>query len=691
MNIFLVLVLTFGISLAFPPPTPTSQSQTEILWDSWGVPHIYAPNDISLFKAFGWAQMHNHSKLLLHDYALARGRGAEIYGQVDLVSDRSVRLMGLYAIAQKWYSQQSPEFRADLDAFAQGINQYGQDPKSGLDSVSRKILPVDGVDIMAHTIRVVWHFQRDLSHIKPNLSNGEWLGSNGWAIAPSHSADGHAMLLANPHLPWNGERTLFEAQLTSPDYQGYGSAVVGIPILSIAFNESKGWTHTVNTINPCSLYLLTQDGKGYRLDGLHHNFSTHVEKIKVLQPDGSLQTEDFVIRSSLQGPVIEDGGQLKAVRVAGLQCGSYAGAMEEWWKMGQANNLAEFQSALRSMQLPMFNTIYADVDGNILLFDGGLVPKKGIGDFAFWTQPVPGDDSKMIWTDFMDYDSLPKALNPKSGWVQNSNSDPWYMTQPILDGRTFPPAMANITGWPSYREQRGIRMLTEKKNISFDQLITDKFSTRSEMADHLVDDLVAAAKARGGSTLLHAAGVLQKWDRCFDAESRGAILFQAWKNRAFGSEWPLSTPFDAAHFLETPRGFAYPGRDAQFLEDAAKEIETKYGRIDIPWGEVHRFQRGKFNFPANGGSPDLGIFRSIWFDGEKNEKFAANGGDSFIAAVEFSKPLKAGVLLTYGNSSDPDSSHYADQLELDSKKELRPAWFYRKDVEAHAVERSAVP
>ncbi len=685
------LVLAVGISWAAATPTPSGQNQAEILWDSWGVPHIYATNDTSLFKAFGWAQMHNHSKLLLHDYALARGKGAEFFGQDDLVSDRSVRLMGLYPIARQWYAQQTPRFRADLDAFAEGINLYGRNPKNGLDAASLKVLPVDGVDVMAHAIRIIWHFQRDLSHIKSGLSNGEWLGSNGWAIAPSHSADGHAMLLANPHLPWNGERTLFEAELNSPDYQCYGSAIVGIPILSIAFNESIGWTHTVNTINPCSLYQLTPDGKGYRFDGSHFNFSAHVEKIKVLQADGSLKSEDLLVRNAIQGPVIEDKGQLKAIRVAGLQCGSYSGAMEQWWKMGQARNLSEFQSALRLMQLPMFNTIYADSDGNIFLFDGGLVPKKGNGDFSFWTRPVSGDTKETVWADFMDYDSLPMALNPKAGWVQNSNSDPWYMTQPILDGHLYPPDMSDIHGSPSFREQRGIRMLTESEKISYDQLIADKFSTRSEMADHLVDDLVTAAKSRGGETLLRAADVLRKWDRCFEDDSRGAVLFEAWKNRDFVSGWPLSVPFDSAHFLETPRGFANPGRDAQILEDAAKETESKYARMDITWGEVHRFRRGKFDFPANGGSPNLGIFRSVWYDMDKDGKYLANGGDSYIEAIDFSKPLKASVLLAYGNSSDPVSPHYGDQLELDSKKELRPVWFYRQDAEAHTVEKSVIP
>src|SRR5262245_7699493 len=64
---------------------------TEILWDRYGVPHIFARDHPSLFYAYGYAQMEAHSELLLRLYAQARGRGAEYYGDTHLASDRWVR------------------------------------------------------------------------------------------------------------------------------------------------------------------------------------------------------------------------------------------------------------------------------------------------------------------------------------------------------------------------------------------------------------------------------------------------------------------------------------------------------------------------------------------------------------------------------------------------------------------------
>ena len=176
------------------------------------------------------------------------------------------------------------------------------------------------------------------------------------------------MLLANPHLPWEREMLFFEAHINTPDYAAYGTTLVGLPVLAIAFNQNLGWTHTVNTIHPCDLYRLTAKGSGYVLDGKVHAFRSHTEDLKVRQPDGTIKTENLLIRQSIQGPVIDAGGKLFAVRDAGLQVGSFAGFLQQWWEMGRAHNWNEFQHAVRRMQVPLFNILYADRQGNIFAF-----------------------------------------------------------------------------------------------------------------------------------------------------------------------------------------------------------------------------------------------------------------------------------------------------------------------------------
>ena len=692
------LIVTFSLifnipGLAQAKDAKGSAAAGEILWDKWGVPHIYAHNEASAFRAYGWAQMHNDGDLLLHLYARARGRAAEYFGEAQLPSDRMVRTMGIYQLASKWYQEQDPAFRRDLDAFASGINEYAREHPDTLEPAVRAVLPVNPVDVVAHTSLVLHDFQVGICGLGP-LGGG----SNGWAIARSHSASGNAMLLANPHLPWSGEMLWFEAQIVTGDYSAYGASLIGLPVLTIAFNENLGWTHTVNVIDTCDQYEITPQGNGYRFDGQEKPFETWTETLKVLQKDGSLAEQTLSIRSTVQGPVLEKDGKLFAYRVSGFEAGSISGALRQWWEMGKAKNLEQFQAALRRMQLPMFNTIFADASGNAFELYGGLVPKRSKGDFSFWYKSVPGDTSETLWNSVLAYDALPQALNPASGWVQNSNSPPWYMAQPLLDSAKYPaylsPSPAQLAGSPNFREQRGIRMLTETSKLSYEQLVADKYSARSELADRIMDDLLKAAEARGSEAAKKAAAVLRDWDRCFNPQSKGAVLFYGWAqalNKGKDPAGPFAVPFDPKELLTTPRGLKDPAVAAEALEHAAAQVEKQYGSLDVPWGQVARLTRGKFDVPANGAPGSLGVFRVLYFDPDKSGKYLSTMGDSYIAAVEFSHPLKAQVLLTYGNSSNPGSPHYGDQIPLSGEGKLRNALLTRAQVEAQKEERTSFP
>ncbi len=139
--------------------------------------------------------------------------------------------------------------------------------------------------------------------------------------------------------------------------------------------------------------------------------------------------------------------------------------------------------------------------------------------------------------------------------------------------------------------------------------------------------------------------------------------------------------------LNTPDGLANPQQAVATLLAVATKIEQDYGAIDVPWGEVFRLQHGNIDLPANGGSGELGIFRVVDFIPQSNsQRYQAYNGDSYVAAIEFSQPVKAMSLTTYGNSTQPNSTDSEEQLKLFSQKQLRPVWHLRQDVEAHLVE-----
>ena len=682
--LLLGFVLAVFLSLYIPA---AGLARTEILWDSWGVPHIYGKDAEGLFRAFGWAQMQSHGDLILRLYGQARGRGAEYFGEKYLESDRYVRTMGIPRRASEWYKAQNPTMRGYLDAFAAGINTYAQEHPTQINDEVKQVLPVDGVDVLAHIQRVIhFTFVLDPQSVASLRSGRTPAGSNGWAIAPSHSTSGNAMLLANPHLPWSDLFLWYEAQLTAPGMDAYGAALVGMPILAIAFNSHLGWTLTVNTYDGWDAYELKLADQGYRWDGSIRPFETQTQTLKVKQANGTLREEALVVRRSIHGPVIaQKDSKAVALRVVGLD---RPNIMEQFWDMVRATNLSEFETALKRLQLPMFNILYADGrdrKGHIMYLFNAQVPIHSQGDWNYWQGIVPGDTSATLWTKTHPYQDLPRVLDPPSGWLQNANDPPWTTTFPqVLNPKDYPSYMAPRL--MDLRAQRSVQMLQEKPKISFDDMIADKFSSRMALADRVLDDLIPAARQLGSEVGRQAADVLSTWDRQADAKSRGAVLFAVWA-RSMQSSQLFATPWNENSPLNTPTGLANPADAVKVLEAAATTVKLLYGALDVPWGEVARLNYGAVDLPASGGPGLFGIFRVIDLAPGEGGRFQQFAGDSYIAAIEFSNPVRAKVLTAYGNATQPGNPHVGDQLPLYARNELRQVWRTRKEIEAHLESR----
>ncbi|SFE03381.1 penicillin acylase family protein [Nitrosomonas sp. Nm166] len=719
LHSFRCVLLTALLLSACQPVQPPAQVHdgTEILWDTWGIPHIVVQKDSDAFYAFGWAQMRSHADLLLKLYAVARGRGAEIFGESYLPADRSVRMLGIPGLAEKWYMEQDAAFRANLDAFAAGINDFARQHPETISDMVKAVLPVTPQDVIAHTTRVMTVFIAGTSECSAVLPGFDFfdqpVASNGWALGPTYSASGNAMLLANPHLSWHGLEMFYESHFLLPNVNLYGTALVGSPVLQIAFNDHLGWTHTVNTMDGCDLYQLKRAGAtlddGYLLDGLAQPFNVTIEVIQIRQQDGSMTSESLFIRRSKQGPVIETDDQILAVRFALLETSLLAGMNRQWWEMGHARNLKEFEDVLRGQHLPLFNVIYADADKHIMLAFNGIIPVRTTGDVIFWRAPVPGDDSSLIWSETHSYADLPKSIDPASGWVQNANGAPWYMTMPFLDKSHYSPNIAaDVT---NNRELRGLQMLNAHKQMSYAELIAAKHSTRALVADQLLDELVAAARGSGDQLLQQAADVLDRWDRQYLAASQGAwlfgIWFEKWLERTIAKAADADTdnnftygqlvgglfyaqPFDPAQPLTTPHGLADVPLALLALHDAAGKLQATEGALDVAWGDIARLRRGKIDLPGNGAGTVLGVFREIVYEPDEDGKLKSFSGDTYIALVEFSQPVRAQVLTTYGNATQNSVFEIGDQLRLAAKQQLRPAWRTLDEIESNVAMREVL-
>ena len=676
--LFTLIVFSFLITSC----SQKESVETQIAWDTWGVPHITSNNIEELFYAQGWAQMRNHANLILDLYGSSRGKGAEYWGKDKLQNDLLIHTLGLNKLADEWELKQEPEMKSIYVSFVNGMNAYAQAHPESIDEKNRVVLPLTPKDVNMHSMYIVFTLfvgGGELGRIQ------QWpeMGSNTFSVGPERSATGNAMLVQNPHLPWWREFLFFESHLNLQGKNMYGATLVGFPGIAIGFNDNLGWSHTDNTIDNADTYELELKDGGYLLDGERKEFEEELETIKILQEDGSFIDSTFTLRRTVHGPVVNlSKDKVLVLRMAGMD---RPNMFLQWWRMINSTTFDEFESALKMAQIPFWNIMYADRQGNIFYLFNGLVPKRNSGDWNYWNRIIPGGNSADIWTEVHTYADLPKLKNPATGWLQNSNDPPWTCTIPIaLKPEDFPPYMA--PQYMSFRPQRSARMLMNDESITFQELIDYKLSTHSEFADRILDDLFEAVDKSNSLKAKEAKAVLEKWDREANVDSKGMVLFYSWSNKFnvwqstnYKQEWDIKDP------ITTPDGISDPARAVQLLEDAADEIQKKFGRLDVSWGDYYRIKYNGKDLPGNGIDGSVGVVRVAWPGGADDNHMYVGGGDSWVGVIEFGDHVKAKVLLSYGNATQKDSPNNGDQLELFSRKELRDAWFTKAEVEANTV------
>ncbi len=445
-----LLVAACGVSGTPTAAAPADPVRNEILWDRYGVPHVYGTSTAAVFYGYGYAQAQSHADEILRLYGESRGRGAEYWGAK--YEDTAVWLMknDVPARSKAWYDAQEPAFKANLDAFAKGMNDYAAAHPDAIDPEVQVVLPVTGVDVVAHAHRLM-NFVYVAS---PNLGGegdapidqppgpGGYVGedgSNTWAVSGKKTASGKTMLLQNPHLSWNlNYFTYYEAHLVAPDFEVYGATQIGLPIIRFAFNQQMGISNTVNGMMGSTTYKLTLKDGGYLFDGKVRPFEVKAASYKLKQADGTVVDKPLEIRSTVHGPVFERADKtVIALRVAGLD---RPGMLHQYFDMVTAKNYEAFTAAMKRLQVPTFNISYADKDGNVEYIFNGIAPKRKSGDVAFWRGLVPGDSSDYLWTEVHPYEDLPRVTNPPAGYIQNTNDPPWFPSWPTsIKASDYPP------------------------------------------------------------------------------------------------------------------------------------------------------------------------------------------------------------------------------------------------------------
>jgi acyl-homoserine-lactone acylase len=400
---------------------------------------------------------------------------------------------------------------------------------------------------------------------------------------------------------------------------------------------------------------------------------------------GALARETREVLRTPYGPVIYRGdGKIYVLRFA-LDYDYRAGA--QFLRMMQAKSLDEWKDAMRMGARLSSNFTYADRAGNIFYVWNGAVPRLPLpsgGD----TIAIPVNSTADIWTRYIPFDSLPQLLNPKGGYLQNSNDPPYFTNlHQLLDPERFPDYFPEPR--LGLRTQLSLELVDTKKKLSLQDVIALKHSYRMLLADRVRDDLVKLVRASSPTPEVSAAiDVIAKWDKTVAPDSRGGTLFEAWWRRytdhtradtMYAVQWSFDDP------TSTPRGIRFPERAVEAFAWAVNDTRQRYGSVDVPWGDVHRVRVGDVDVPVGGCSGDIGCFRVLWYKDDPDGKRSVRGGDGWILGVEFGDQPRAVSVLAYGESPREDSPFHSDQAAMFARGEVKPVLWSEKDIEANTV------
>lgn len=685
--------------------------------DTYGVPHVYGPTDASCVFGYAYAQAEDNFWQIEDSYIRSLGRASEVYGAKSLAEDLIVRAFEIEKLSKAEYARMNPKIKALVDAYAEGLNYYlAKNPQVKTRMITQfepwQMLSFGRFSVYVNFLYGQTGIGRDeimkavveagaaraAADVFPGGVLGkeaeDWRkeamaqGSNMWAVTPQKSASGKAMLFINPHQPFFGLGQWYEGHVHSDEgWNMSGASFFGSGFPTIGHNEVLGWSHTVNRPDVYDTWIEKFDDPSNPLAYRYGNTSrqaTQWTSSVAVKADGGMQTRTFQFRKTHHGPVVamRDGKAL-TLRFAKMEEG---GSLEQWYEMGRSKNLGEFKKAMSHSAVVMFNTMYADKDGNIYYVYNGAVPRRSTR--YDWSKPVDGSDPEAEWNGYHPLDELPQVENPKSGFTQNCNSTPFTTT---TEGNPVPSKFPNyMVGEGSAaqgdngRAKISRRILFNKPKFTYVEWAKAAFDTYVVDAETMIPELLKAVQAtektqpERAAKLDHAMGILTNWDHVSRVESVPMTWFSIWA-------WNVKrVPGAAKDPVAT-------------FEKMLADLQKDWGTTEVAWGEMNRIQRrhtsgdepfsdAAESLPVAGGPGDgVGIVFNFYARPEPGQKRRYGvAGHSFVSVVEFGPQVKAQSILTFGQSADPKSKHYFDEARLYAKEEFKPAWFTLAEIKAHS-------
>lgn len=661
-------------NLTLFPVFPSIQPENiTIVRDEWGIPHIQAPTDAEVAYGLAWANAEDDFHTMQELLFSVQGFAGREMGAEGAKRDFYVHALGIREAVEKNHAQFSPEYLRYVDGYCQGINAYAA---AHPDEVRvKRSFPVEIKDVLGSFVFAMTALTKGpgaLSGVVDGSFDGESpaYGSNAFAFNSAITDDGGTMLTINPHQPVEGPFSWYEAHLISDEGLNiHGAMFPGGTSIFLGNNEHIGWAHTFNHLDLVDVFRLEMhpsEKHTYRFNDEWLKLEKRKVKLKV-KPEPWLPA--ITVRKttwwSKAGATIESkNGQFYAIKMPATE---RVGAGEQWYRMNKANNFTEFYDAISLGQTTMFNIVYADRYDTIMYINNAVMPKRN--PHVNYRKAVDLVHDSVLWSDVHPTEDLVQYVNPKCGYVFNTNNLPTCAT--------CSEEQREITEWPDYfgfdndmgnnnRALRFMELIDLPGKMSFDRMKEIKYDTRAKACTDMYESIehLLHLDLRKRPELNELLQSMLLWDGCAEPSSIGAGVYLLTFQFLFKAVKLNDTAFKRAIRIDET--------DFVAALEATREHLDKYfdGRL-MPLGELQRHVRSNVDLPLSGFPDALAAnYNTPIEDG----RFKPMVGDSYTHFVKWT-PGQAlphmETLHPFGASNRKDSPHYTDQMERYSRQETK--------------------
>lgn len=651
---YLILLYTIQLQSQIQP------EKIDIIRDAYGVPHIFAQTDAEVAYGLAWAHAEDDFKTIQISYLAGNNLLSKHLGKPGIPADFLAQFIGSKEIVEQEYENKiSPEYKRIVEGYAAGLNSYAKHHPEEV--LLKDLFPITPKKMLRYAQLQLFISSRGDFWVSSILGNDvanrpkeeSPIGSNTFAFNSQKTTDGNTYLAINTHQPLDGPVSWYEVHLHSEEGTNIlGALFAGSPNILIGANEHLAWAHTVNYPDKTDVFSLEMHPKNklkYRVDDTYLDLIVHEAElyIKVLGIRIRIKKKYY---SSIYGPTLKNKSGFYAVRTPAL---FEIRALEQWWRMNKARNFTEYYKALKMKALPGYNIGYADKNDTIFYISNGLIPKRAPG--YDWGNVVPGNTKKTLWTETYDIEALPQVLQPRSGYVYNTNNTPFHSSaeKDNPDPKAFPKAM----GFETYDNNRSTRLKTlidSYDRVSYEDFKTIKYDNRYPIPYHfswMNIDYLDKLDSNRYPEVAELIETLQKWDRKTDADSYGAGTFAIF--------YQYLNPYWSK--LPQPK-IIPPSILVKALKETKSHMLKYFKTTQVRLGDYQKLVRGNKVIPIFGCPDVLTAMRSVPY---KNGMVKADSGESYIELVKFTpQGTEIESVISYGSSDHPESPHYNDQMEL---------------------------